>query len=49
MSEARTNVLGGRGMAQLRRGVLEYCVLALLHEEPRYGLAVIRTLERWTA
>jgi PadR family transcriptional regulator PadR len=34
----------GRGMSQLRRGVLEYCVLALLREEPRYGFDVIRTL-----
>jgi len=31
-------------MSQLRRGVLEYCVLALLREEPRYGFDVIRTL-----
>lgn len=30
--------------AQLRRGALEYCVLALLAEEPRYGFDLVRTL-----
>lgn len=30
--------------AQLRRGTLEYCVLALLAEEPRYGFELVRTL-----
>ena len=30
--------------AQLRRGALEYCVLALLVEEPRYGFDLVRTL-----
>ncbi len=31
-------------LAQLRRGVLEYCVLALLAEEERYGLDLVRSL-----
>lgn len=44
---------GGRGAAgreprssvtQLRRGVLEYCVLALLKERPRYGFDVVKEL-----
>jgi PadR family transcriptional regulator PadR len=30
--------------AQLRRGVLEYCVLALLLHEDRYGFELVRTL-----
>ena len=29
---------------QLRRGVLEYCVLALLAKEDRYGFDIARTL-----
>lgn len=29
---------------QLRRGVLEYCVLALLQERPRYGFDLVRQL-----
>lgn len=29
---------------QLRRGVLEYCVLALLDKEDRYGFDIARTL-----
>lgn len=31
-------------MAQLRRGVLEFCVLALLHEEELYGFDLVRRL-----
>ena len=31
-------------LAQLRRGVLEYCVLALLSEEERYGFDLVRSL-----
>ena len=30
--------------AQLRRGVLEYCVLALLLDDDRYGFELVRTL-----
>lgn len=31
-------------LAQLRRGTLEYCVLALLHGGDRYGLDLVRQL-----
>jgi PadR family transcriptional regulator PadR len=31
-------------MAQLRRGALQYCVLALLSDEPRYAFDVVRGL-----
>jgi PadR family transcriptional regulator PadR len=31
-------------LSQLRRGALEYCVLALLAEEERYGFDIVRTL-----
>jgi PadR family transcriptional regulator PadR len=33
-----------RPLTQLRRGVLEYCVLALLDGEPRYGFDLVRRL-----
>ena len=38
MGEARSAV------SQLRRGVLEYCVLSLLAEEERYGFDLVRRL-----
>ena len=31
-------------LAQMRRGVLQYCVLALLAEEERYGFDLVRSL-----
>jgi PadR family transcriptional regulator, regulatory protein PadR len=31
-------------IAQLRRGVLEYCVMALLREEERYAFELVRVL-----
>src|SRR4051794_22163432 len=31
-------------IAQLRRGALQYCVLALLSDEPRYAFDVVRDL-----
>ena len=31
-------------MAQLRRGTIEYCVLALLRDEARYGFDLVRAL-----
>lgn len=34
----------GRGMGQLRRGVAEYCVLALLKAGEGYGFDLARTL-----
>ena len=42
----RDMVLGEReGMAtELRRGTLEYCVLALLRKEPRYGFDLVKAL-----
>lgn len=35
---------GEKLVAQLRRGTLEYCVLALLAEQDRYGFELVRTL-----
>src|SRR3954451_24039092 len=35
---------GARVLSQLRRGVLEYCVLALLRERPHYGFDLVRQL-----
>src|SRR3954452_12610005 len=32
------------GLSQLRRGALEYCVLALLREKERYGFELVRSL-----
>jgi PadR family transcriptional regulator PadR len=37
-------VLPAEGLSQLRRGALEYCVLALLVDEERYGFDIVRTL-----
>lgn len=31
-------------LSQMRRGAIEYCVLALLVSEDRYGFSIIRTL-----
>jgi PadR family transcriptional regulator len=31
-------------ISQLRRGTIEYCVLALLEREPRYGFDLVREL-----
>lgn len=36
---------GDRLLAQMRRGTLEYCVLALLREEERYGFDLVRALD----
>jgi PadR family transcriptional regulator PadR len=33
-----------KAVSQLRRGVLEYCVLALLRGRPRYGVELVREL-----
>jgi len=35
-----------RGFAQLRRGVAEYCLLALLTREERYGFDLVRTMSK---
>jgi PadR family transcriptional regulator PadR len=37
-------VVAGDVLSQLRRGALEYCVLALLAEQPRYGFDLVRSL-----
>jgi PadR family transcriptional regulator PadR len=34
----------GKLLAQIRRGTIEYCVLALLSDRDRYGFELIRTL-----
>jgi len=34
----------GKLMTQMRRGAIEYCVLALVRNEPRYGYDLARTL-----
>ncbi|MFD4337308.1 PadR family transcriptional regulator [Streptomyces anulatus] len=34
-----------RAAAQLRKGVLEYCVLALMRDSPRYGVELLHALE----
>ena len=34
-------------IAQLRRGVLEFCVMALLEHEERYGFDLVRELATW--
>ena len=35
----------GKVESQLRKGVLEYCVLALMRDEPRYGVELVQSLE----
>ncbi|ROR74159.1 PadR family transcriptional regulator [Bogoriella caseilytica] len=39
-------VAKGAVLANLRRGALEYCILALLRPGPRYGLEIARELTR---
>ncbi|MEV7414782.1 PadR family transcriptional regulator [Streptomyces sp. NPDC089919] len=34
-----------RAAAQLRKGVLEYCILALMRDRPRYGVELLHALE----
>lgn len=36
--------IGEAVISQLRRGVLEFCVLALLRDDERYGFEIVRTL-----
>jgi PadR family transcriptional regulator, regulatory protein PadR len=45
-STMRHMVRGGteKMMAQMRRGAIEYCVLALLRDQDRYGLELTRAL-----
>jgi PadR family transcriptional regulator PadR len=37
-------VVGADVLSQLRRGALEYCVLGLLADQPRYGFDLVRSL-----
>jgi PadR family transcriptional regulator PadR len=37
-------VMAADVLSQLRRGALEYCVLALLVDQERYGFDIVRTL-----
>jgi PadR family transcriptional regulator PadR len=36
--------IGESAISQLRRGVLEFCVLALLRDTERYGFEIVRAL-----
>ncbi|KJK55455.1 PadR family transcriptional regulator [Saccharothrix sp. ST-888] len=42
--EASYDSADGPVASQLRRGVLEYCVLALLRDGPRYGVELLQEL-----
>jgi len=33
--------------SQIKRGTLEFCVLELIRQRPRYGYEIISTLETW--
>ncbi|MCC3375315.1 PadR family transcriptional regulator [Cohnella sp. REN36] len=33
--------------SQVRRGLLEYCILQLIGREPRYGYELVTVLSRW--
>ncbi len=35
-----------KALRELRRGTVEYCVLALLKQRPMYGFELVRTLEQ---
>ncbi|MFF0431447.1 PadR family transcriptional regulator [Streptomyces sp. NPDC004327] len=39
-----SNEAGGKVPSQLRKGVLEHCVLALLRDGPRYGIELLGEL-----
>ncbi len=36
--------IGDSAISQLRRGVLEFCVLAMLRDDERYGFEIVRAL-----
>src|SRR5215470_7240832 len=40
----RMVAIGESVISQLRRGVLEFCVLALLRDDERYGFEIVRAL-----
>lgn len=33
--------------SQVRRGLLEFCILQLIDKEPRYGYELVTLLDRW--
>lgn len=33
--------------SQIKRGTLEFCILRLIRQRPRYGYEIISTLEAW--
>ncbi|MCM3267968.1 PadR family transcriptional regulator [Paenibacillus elgii] len=33
--------------SQVRRGILEYCILLLVSKQPRYGYELVTLLDRW--
>lgn len=33
--------------SQVRRGILEYCILLLISREPRYGYELVTILDQW--
>lgn len=34
-------------VAQLRRGIMEFCILALIHKKACYGYEIVSTLEKY--
>ncbi|WP_238322715.1 PadR family transcriptional regulator [Gorillibacterium massiliense] len=34
-------------ISQVRRGLLEYCILQLISTKPRYGYELVTILDRW--
>lgn len=34
-------------ISQVRRGLLEYCILELISRQPRYGYELVTTLDQW--
>ncbi|MFD2168560.1 PadR family transcriptional regulator [Tumebacillus lipolyticus] len=33
--------------SQVRRGILEYCILLLISKQPRYGYELVTLLDKW--
>ncbi|MBP0726406.1 PadR family transcriptional regulator [Bacillus sp. RG28] len=33
--------------SQVRRGILEYCIMLLISKEPRYGYELVTLLDKW--
>lgn len=33
--------------SQLKRGILEYCILLLINKKPRYGYEIIHEISHW--